>query len=180
MIVEMAGQPPEYVKERLEQHVGVLQTFKDVEVHSIHVSEPKEVEKGKNFFTCFAEVDFEAERFSRISDIMFDFMPSSVEVVEPSKVNLDASEASNLLNNISGRMHRYDQAAMMLKGKLQQTEKQLIISNQLLLKNGIVEMKDDKLILSSNQKGTEKEEGKITDKKEKRVFGKKVKKKSKR
>jgi len=138
MIVEMAGRPAEHVKEMLTNHVGVLDKNKDIEVHSINVSEPKEIEmenvpKGSEMFTCFAEVDFEVESFSRLSEIVFDFMPSSVEVIEPSKVTLDPSEASNLLNNIAGRMHRYDEIAKIAGARLQQMNAQLQAAQEALM-----------------------------------------------
>jgi len=138
MIVEMAGRPAEHVKESLANHVGVLDKNKDIEVHSISVSEPKEIEmenvpKGSEMFTCFAEVDFEVESFSRLSEIVFDFMPSSVEVIEPSKVTLDPSEASNLLNNIAGRMHRYDEIAKIAGARLQQMNAQLQAAQEALM-----------------------------------------------
>ena len=138
MIVEMAGRPAEHVKEMLTNHVGVLDKNKDIEVHSINVSEPKEIEmenvqKGNEMFTCFAEVDFEVESFSRLSEIVFDFMPSSVEVIEPAKVTLDSHEASNLLNNIAGRMHRYDEIAKIAGARLQQMGAQLQAAQEALM-----------------------------------------------
>jgi len=138
MIVEMAGRPAAHVKESLENHVGVLDKNKDIEVHSISVSKPKEIEmenvsKGNEMFTCFAEVDFEVENFSRLSEIIFDFMPSSVEVIEPAKVTLDTGEASNLLNNIAGRMHRYDEIAKIAGVRLQQMNAELQAAQEALI-----------------------------------------------
>ncbi len=142
MIVEMAGRPAEHVKDSLAKHVGVLNDVNDIEVHSIKISEPKEIENSSGpqgtpsegiMFTCFAEADFETESFARLSETMFDFMPSSVEVIEPSQVTLDMNEATNLLNNISGRLHRYDDVMKMAGGKLQQMGAQLKIAQEALI-----------------------------------------------
>ena len=76
-------------------------------------------------FTCFAEVDFETETFSRMTQVMFDFMPSSVEVIEPAKVSLESAEATELLNNLSGRLHRYDEVARVAQFKANHLEGQL-------------------------------------------------------
>src|SRR3989344_5783053 len=81
MIVEVAGNPSEYVKESLEKHVNVLNGIKDVTINSMNISEPKEIENSNGIFTCFSEIDFEVENFSRMTEIIFDFMPSSVEVI---------------------------------------------------------------------------------------------------
>ena len=94
-------------------------------------------------FTCFAEADFEAKSFARLSETMFDFMPSSVEVIEPVKVTLSMGEATDLLNNISGRMHRYDELAKVAGIRLKQMaarETELVAEIE-KLKKGKVEKK---------------------------------------
>ena len=125
MIVEIAGRPAEHLKAALSQHIGVLNQVNDIEVHSIKLSEPKEIEGHKEMFTCFAEADFETKTFGRLAETMFDFMPSSVEVIEPAKVTMDMNESTALLNNISGRMHRYDEIAKIANIKINQLNAQL-------------------------------------------------------
>ena len=44
MIVEMAGRPAKHLTEAIEKHIGVLNDVNDIRVHSIKVSEPKEIE----------------------------------------------------------------------------------------------------------------------------------------
>lgn len=139
MIVEMAGRPANHVKESLTKHVGVLEKLSDIEVHKIDLSDAKEIEQPKDapktetMFTCFAEVDLETESFSRMTQVMFDFMPSSVEVIEPSKVQLESSEATELLNNLSGRLHRYDEVARVSQFKAHQLESQLKLAQESML-----------------------------------------------
>lgn len=132
MIVEMAGRPAEHVKESLAKHIGILDEVKDIEVHSIKISEPKEIENSEGMFTCFVEADFETENFSRLSETMFDFMPSSVEVIEPPNITMSLADATNLLNNISGRLHRYDELANVAGARLQQMGEQLQAAQQAL------------------------------------------------
>jgi hypothetical protein len=140
MIVEMAGRPAEHLTEKLEEHVGILRKVDDIEVHSIKVSEPrvigvskeKNIKEEEKMWTAFAECDFECQSFARLSETMFDFMPSSVEVVEPGKVELDMTEATDLLNNISGRMHRYDEVAKIAGARLNQAGRQLKMMQKVL------------------------------------------------
>lgn len=128
MIVEMAGRPVSHLKTSIEKHIEILREIKDIQVHSITISEPREIELAKEaqkqepMFTTFAEAEFECENFSRLTETMFDFMPSSVEVIEPSKITIETNEATNLLNNISGRLHRYDEIAKILSEKYRQME----------------------------------------------------------
>ncbi len=133
MIVEMAGRPAKHLTESLEKHISILRKVNDIEVHEIKVSEPSviknekgEVVSGDNeMFTAFAECDFEIPNFARLSETVFDFMPSSIEVIEPNSISMEASAATDLLNNISGRMHRYDEVAKVVGERLRIRESQL-------------------------------------------------------
>jgi len=147
MIVEVAGRPAEHLKAALGEHIGVLNKVDDITVHSIKISEPKTIEKSNGMFTCFAEADFECDSFARLSETMFDFMPSSVEVIEPGKVTLSMSEATDLLNNISGRMHRYDEIAKVAGIRLKQMgerEAGLVAEIEKLKKKKVVKKKSSK------------------------------------
>lgn len=137
MIVEMAGRPAEHLTESLEKHVNILRKVKDIKVEKIEVSEAriierKDNEKAEDMFTAFAECEFEIPSFSRLAETMFDFMPSSVEVIEPSSVELDTFEATGLLNNISGRLHRYDDIAKIAGEKIRLMDEQLKIAKKIL------------------------------------------------
>jgi hypothetical protein len=156
MIVEMAGRPASHLRDKLEEHVGILKKVNDIEVNSIQISDTKEIEnndcnraeygKNKKMFTVFAECDFETASFARLSETMFDFMPSSVEVTDPSELVLDTNEATDLLNNISGRMHRYDEIAKIASVKLAHADRQLMVMKELLKEKerDIVALKGEK------------------------------------
>ena len=176
MIVEMAGRPAEHLTTAIEEHIGVLNKVDDIVVHSIKVSEPRKIKQEGNgqqvtgdqeeMFAAFAEADFETESFARLAETMFDFMPSSVEVIEPAKVSLDMGEATALLNNISGRMHRYDDIMKMAGGKIHQYEAQLQMAQKVLGER-------DEEIVKLKKKGVKKK----APIKKKKVVKKKAKKK---
>ena len=182
MIVEMAGRPAEHLTESLEKHVGVLRDVEDVEIHEIKVSEPrvivqeegKEVAEGDEMFTAFAECDIELPNFARMSETMFDFMPSSVEVIEPNNVSLEMIEATDLLNNISGRLHRYDEIAKILGERYKQMEAQMKVMQ------GVLGERDREIAESKKGEVTKKvpaSAGKKVSKKKVKKTKKKVKKK---
>ena len=160
MIVEMAGRPAAHLTEMLEKHVGILNEIKDIKVHLIKVNEPKIIEvDGKDkgvepLFSTFAEVDFECDSFARLSETMFDFMPSSVEVTEPMKISMDLHEATNLLNNISGRMHRYDEIAKVAGVRLRQMGAQLELAQKILGERDeeIAKLKKKKIVKKTKPK----------------------------
>ncbi len=167
MIIEIAGRPPEHVRKSLEEYIKEIDKVKDIELHSTKISEPVVVEGGNDLFTCFAEVDFEVENFSRLGEIMFDFMPSSVEVLEPSKISLNSSEATGLLNNISGRLHRYDEVAKVAHAKIHELNSQLQVAHKIMVDKGIIG-KDGKIKSHSNKKESKKKVKKKATKKTKK------------
>ncbi len=170
MIVEIMGQPAGHVREKIEEHMGFLDQRKEIEVISKEFSEPadvpthKEGDKPTGLFTCFSEVEFECDTLKEVADVVFDFMPSSVEVIEPAQVTFEAHDATDLLNNLTGRIHRYDDIAKMAQGKIRQLTQQLQIAAQALNDNGL--LKDGKLV-------TKKPEVKKTTKKKVKKAAKK-------
>lgn len=124
MIIEIAGRPKEHLVGALKEHIAKFNQIKDVELVSESYSEPKQVE-GKDFYTCFAEVEIEVENFNKLTEVVFDFMPASVEVIKPDKVEFGMVDATSFLNNLSGRLHRYDEIAKVANFRMQQMAKQL-------------------------------------------------------
>lgn len=117
MIMEIVGRPAEHVYESMENHVKRLGGVKKVEVLSENISNPKKLDIEQEMYSCFAEVEVEVENFYKLMDLIFDFMPSSVEVVEPGNLSFNSQEATVFLNDLSGRLHRYDEIAKIAQMK---------------------------------------------------------------
>ncbi len=120
MIIEVAGRPAEHLKKALEDHVEKLNNLKGVSLISKEFVEPKLIEDEKQIFTCHSEVEVEVETLFRLTELIFDFMPSSVEVLEPETVKLSAQESTMFLNDLSGRLHKYDEIVKVAQMKNQQ------------------------------------------------------------
>jgi len=164
-IVEVAGKPPEHVKESMINHVETLKKFKNINLVKYNVHEPKEIENTdvKGMYTAFAEVEIEAENFISLMDLVFDFMPSSIEILSPYEFNFQLSEATMILNRLAGRMHRYDELAKIASLQTQQAEAQL----RMILEK-IQEAQKRKKNSVNVKFGEDKEEEKKTEKEEKK------------
>lgn len=125
MIVEVAGRPADYVRQGLETHVSRLDQMKDIEVIRKTLSEPKRVEHHEEAYTCFAEIEIAVETFQRLLELIFDFMPSSIEIIEPGRIEFDSQEATMFVNNLAGRLHRYDEIAKIAQFKIKALNAQL-------------------------------------------------------
>jgi hypothetical protein len=119
-IVEIAGRPAEYIKEAIRNHISQLKKYKGIQVISDTYSEPKKIESSSDMFTCFSEIEFEVDSFLRLADFIFDFMPASIEIINPSIIEFNVSDATALLNTLAGRLHKYDEMAGIAQMQVQQ------------------------------------------------------------
>jgi hypothetical protein len=130
MIVEIAGRPAEHVLESLKAHIGQLKNLKMVRLISETYSEPKKFEGAEEMYTCFAEVEVETQSFLDMVNLVFDFMPSSFEIIEPQNISMNLSDATTMLNTLSGRLHKYDEIAKIAQFQVQQMGQKLQMIQQ--------------------------------------------------
>ncbi|MGC9309557.1 MAG: hypothetical protein ACP5D2_02560 [Candidatus Nanoarchaeia archaeon] len=126
MIIEMMGRPPKHLQQSLTSHVEGIDKVDGVKIINNSESKPKKVKESKEeMYTCFSEVEVEADSFLTLIELIFDFMPSSIEVLSPNSLKMDIHDATSLLNTLSGRLHKYDEIAKVLKIKNQQLMQKL-------------------------------------------------------
>lgn len=142
MIVEMAGRPAEHVKNVLSEHVGQMKGLKGIEVVKMTISDPKKLEAEQEAYTCFAEIVVRVETFLRLTELVFDFMPSSIEIMDPSSIEMDLPDATSFLNTLAGRLHRYDEIAKIAQIRMGQMAAQInAFQQQVLQKDGVKDKK---------------------------------------
>lgn len=125
MIVEIAGRPPEHVQAALKEHVGKMKNMKGVKYISESFSEAQLIDQEKEIYSCFAEVEVEVETFFKLTELMFDFLPSSIEVIEPDNIKFNTQEATMFLSDLSGRLHKYDEIAKISQMRSNQLAQRL-------------------------------------------------------
>jgi hypothetical protein len=111
IILEVLGRPPEHVTDALTKLIARLGTEKGVRVLSKTIHEPKPIENSQGLFTSFAEVMVELDSLNRYFGILFGYMPSHLELLEPEKVELSNFEFADLANVITTKLHGYDAIA---------------------------------------------------------------------
>ena len=104
-IIEIVGKPKEHVEETLRLVLKQLREEKGVDVLGGKVHEPKTQDA---FFSTFAELNILVKDFSTLIGLCFNYMPSSVEIVEPAQFKLKPNEVANLYNDLLGRLHEID------------------------------------------------------------------------
>ncbi|MAG20032.1 hypothetical protein CL618_01200 [archaeon] len=108
-VIEIVGSP----KEHVEKILGlVIEKIKKEELKVLRVDafDAKEV---KELWSCFAEVEIEFETLERFMGFCFDYMPSSIEILEPEELKVESGSFGDIINDLLAKLHQYD---MLIKG----------------------------------------------------------------
>ena len=112
VVLEIVGSPKEHVDETLKFVINKIKEEKGIKVTRQEVGNAENIEVGniKSLFSAFVELDVEFNSVARLLNFCFDFMPSSVEVLEPEELSLDFHKFSSFLNDLLAQLHKYDMA----------------------------------------------------------------------
>jgi len=129
--LEVAGQPESYVNDTLKQYIAQIKEAK-IKIVDSHI---EKAEKKEQFYSSFAELEIAAKKPSELMGFCFDFMPASIEIIEPSDISFSGYELSSVLNDLQARLHRFDLAVKELtaKNKILDENAKLILRNNILL-----------------------------------------------
>lgn len=101
-IIEVLGAPKEYVEEAVQLVIDRVHKIKDAEVVSESTYEAEE--KGK-LFSTFSEVEVWFKDMDQLLKFLFEFTPSSVEIMQPTTLKLNCNVVSGACNDFLLKMH---------------------------------------------------------------------------
>lgn len=125
MVIEILGRPKEHIVEALEKIIDQIKEEKSVTVEESKIHEPKEVKDQKDLFTTFAEVEVQVESPLNLAMLMFKYMPAHMEIISPEKISMSNNGYGDILNELTRRLHGYDEIARVLQAEKQILENQL-------------------------------------------------------
>ena len=111
--VEVLGSPKEHVENALKQVIKKLQEEKDVKVLKVQEFECKQMDN--KLWNTFADIEFETAELKKVLDVCYDYMPSTIEILEPAGLEVDTNDIADVFNDFLTHLHKY---SMVLK-KLQ-------------------------------------------------------------
>ncbi len=130
-IIQMMGGPKKHIEETLGMYMDKLvEERKGFRVLKEHRSKAKK-EKGKELFNVFSEIEFEADGIESLVWFCFDYMPASVEILEPDQIFYSSHEFTDFLNDLQEKLHRIEMLA-----------KNLTAENQVIKNNGVTLVKN--------------------------------------
>ena len=108
IVLEILGRPAENVKEALNTLVVRLGSEPGVKIISKNYHDPIFVEGAKDLYTAFAEVSLELDTIDNYFGIMFAYMPSNIELINPEEITLSNQDLNQLAGKLIQRLHDYD------------------------------------------------------------------------
>ncbi len=136
-IVELMGAPEDHIKNTMQLYLERIKEHKMMAVEDEFVSE---MEKKDTFFLQFAELTITFKSAKNLIEFCFDYMPSSIEIIEPEKIIYNSQDLSNIINDLQAKLHQLD----MIVKNLRAENNVLNENGNLLLRNLIlVSLKKD-------------------------------------
>tara|TARA_Y100000031_G_C8136731_1_gene345613 strand:- start:93 stop:779 length:687 start_codon:yes stop_codon:yes gene_type:complete len=121
----------DYVTDLLVKLVEKMKKESDTIFTKEHFSKPK---KQTKLYATYAELELIVKDVPSLIALCFDYLPSSVEIMEPEKMALQSSDLSGFLNDLQARLHKMD--AIVKQGAA--NNKNLLRNTNLLLRNLII------------------------------------------
>lgn len=133
-IIEIVGAPEEHVKETMEKVTSLINENKDFELIKKEISKAKEQEfpspankeEKVKIWSTLSEFEIIFKNFDALTNFCFEFMPSSIEILEPLNLKLGAQEMNDSLNDILARLHHQARIIMeysALKKRIEEMSK---------------------------------------------------------
>jgi len=103
VIIEIMGSPKDHVEKTMQL---VLEKFK--KEYKVNKEELNEATQLKQFWSTFVEIEAEIDNLDQLTSVCFDYLPSSIEVIEPTNLEIKNQVISDLMNDLLAKLHRYD------------------------------------------------------------------------
>jgi len=160
-IFEMVGNPKEFVEDSLKKYIHKMKELEGIKLLSYKIANPEKLENPENktfklesekpLWSAFAEVEFLAKDVQHFTWLCINFLPSSIEIIEPTEFVIDNVRFGHILNDFVAKLHVIDGLAKSLEFK----HKHLAVAFTTLAKNSVaLALKDGAKTLQELNKAT--------------------------
>jgi hypothetical protein len=111
MMFEVLAINEKVTKESLESLMNKLEKDSRIKMYKKEFGEIKKVEKPlpniESGYSLTCEIELISKKFDDLVQIVIGYGPSAIELLEPSKLNINAGEAQAILTSISQLIHNF-------------------------------------------------------------------------
>jgi hypothetical protein len=113
-IIEILGKPKEHVFETIKKFINNIKNDENYNLEEEFIDEPVEQEDQKGVFSTYAEIVFNVKDINQLISFCFDYMPSSVEIIDPEEFFISSKHLTDLLNDMQARLHQSEMLTKQL------------------------------------------------------------------
>ncbi|RLJ07051.1 MAG: hypothetical protein DRP12_02950 [Candidatus Aenigmatarchaeota archaeon] len=114
--IEVLATSAQAAKSALEKHVEKLEKEKDAFLVKKDFGELREVENPlpriRKGWSYIVELELLARSFEKLISLVISYGPSSIELLEPEKLEIKLPEAQAILNSLAELIHRFAAAGL--------------------------------------------------------------------
>ena len=113
-IIEVVGFPEDHIKDAIVKIVDNIKEKKHIKIVNMYIEETKKLDK---MFATFAELELDLPGLQDVIDFCFDYLPSSVEILEPEYINEKSNDLAGVLNDLMLKLHEYNMVIRNLQAE---------------------------------------------------------------
>jgi len=113
-ILEVLGKPKEHVEKAIKDYVKDIKENPDYLILKEEYSDVKE--QGK-MWSVFVELEMVVKDVQEMFGFCFSYMPSSIEVLKPEKMEFSNLDVAGVLNDLQAKLHDLDSVAKKLRAE---------------------------------------------------------------
>ncbi|MBI5872342.1 hypothetical protein HZB88_04640 [archaeon] len=122
-ILEVIGSPKDFVEETLGKVEEKLKETDSIKV--LRCEKHNAVQMKNKFWSAFMEAEIEVENVKKLIGFCYDYMPSTLEIIEPLGFEIDAEEFGSALNDLLARLHQYSKVIKNMQAEIILAKKKL-------------------------------------------------------
>lgn len=155
VVFELVGKPKEHIEKTIRLYIENIK--KDTRIKIIQEEYAEVIEHEDGMFSTFVETEMIIESLDVLNWLCVNFMPASIEIIEPSNLTFEARNLTGWFNDILSKLHEVsNNYRMALAGN-----KNMTIALNALIKNTILtclDIKDMSIEEIEKRSGIQKEQ----------------------
>ncbi len=108
-LIEIVGKPKNHVEESIKTYVDNIDENEHYHLTKKIIEKAEETDDG--FFSTYAEVEILTKELPGVTAFCFNYMPASIEIIEPSELVYNNVMLTDMLNELQAKLHEVDMVA---------------------------------------------------------------------
>lgn len=131
ILFQLVGYPKEHVEKTLKDYVITIGTEETIKIIK---EDYTPAEKQDKVYSSLAEVDMLVKDFETMTKICFDYMPASIEIMDPKELTFKRKDIKNWTNDLIAKLHE----VAIISKELRMQNEAVIRNSTTLVRNAVL------------------------------------------